>query len=156
MPESIFQTTNEIFCSLTKNRFTVTFAWVTHDDTKNMALTAFTISSNNRPSSTKVNLSLIAGSRLYSAKWKWICFAQSSYEPENTVVADMRTIFSQQVLMNSLGTELLLNLTFDNLSKRLTLTGWTRSFVGLLGIWLLWLRSDGRLHSPMYHWHMRG
>ncbi len=122
MPESIFQTADEVVGGLAIDYFAVCLARETQNDPKNMGTLTLAVRSEHRRCRAKIYLCLLAGHTFHTAKRYRAILSQASDKSANTVVAALKSVLISEVLVDSLPGQPALQFIFNNLAERFTLT----------------------------------
>ena len=122
------------------DRLTVCLARATQHNAEHMGPTSLAIDSDNRCADAEIDLSILAGRRFESSKRQGAALLKPVDIASDAVIAAVKAILGDQVLMDPLGRKLLLELGHNSLMERPALTG-----RGPIGDRLVRLGPGGRL-----------
>ena len=116
VPESVFQTTNQLVGGLPINRFAICFARVAQDDAKDVRTPSFAVGAGDGDAAAKINLGFFAGSTFHAAEGQVPLRAQAAHKAADAVVVEGEAVVADQVLVNPLRRKTRLELVQDDAS----------------------------------------
>ena len=126
MREGVLQRAEKVIGRLRERRLAVRLAAVAQHDPKDVRLPPLAIGRDDRRTRAEIDLGFLAGGAFHPAERQRAGPTQTLHEPPHAVVADAAGV-AAQILVNPPGAQSFLHLGGDQLAKRFTLAGRSRS-----------------------------